>query len=58
VRVKKSYIEPRRTEIPYITLKQGRLNWIGHLLGMNCLLKHVTEGMIEGRIDGKTRKKT
>jgi hypothetical protein len=25
---------------------------------MNCLRKHVIEGKIEGRSDGKTRKKT
>jgi hypothetical protein len=29
----------------------------GHILHKSCLLKHVTEGKIGGRIDGKTRKK-
>ena len=37
----------------------GGANWIGYVLHRNSLLKHVTEGKIEGRIsDGKTRKKT
>ena len=25
-----------------------KANWIGHNMRMNCLLKHVTEGKIEG----------
>ena len=33
-------------------------NWIGLILRRDCLVKHVIEGMIEGRSDGKTRKKT
>jgi hypothetical protein len=28
-----------------------KANWIGHILNKNCLLKHVTEGKIEGRIE-------
>jgi len=27
-----------------------KANWIGHILCRNCLLKHVTEGKIKGRI--------
>jgi hypothetical protein len=27
------------------------VNWIGHILRRNCLLKHVIEGMIEGRVE-------
>jgi hypothetical protein len=26
-------------------------NWIGHILRRNCLLKHVIEGKLEGRIE-------
>jgi hypothetical protein len=33
------------------TAKRKKANWIGHILCRNCLLKHVTEGKIEGRID-------
>jgi hypothetical protein len=41
------------------TKKREEANWIGHILCRNCLLKHVIEGTIEGRIcDGKTRNKT
>jgi hypothetical protein len=28
-----------------------RLDWIGHILRRNCLLKHVIEGTTEGRIE-------
>jgi len=27
------------------------MNWIGHILRGNCLLKHVIEGKIEERIE-------
>jgi hypothetical protein len=30
------------------TIKQKKANWIGHILRRNCLLKHTTEGKIEG----------
>jgi hypothetical protein len=30
------------------TIKIRKANWIGHILRRNCLLKHVTEGKIEG----------
>jgi hypothetical protein len=33
------------------TIKRRRGNWIGHILRRNCLLKHVTEGKIEERIE-------
>jgi hypothetical protein len=39
----KYYIESRR--------RRRKANWIGHILRRNCLLKHVTEGMLEGRIE-------
>jgi hypothetical protein len=32
------------------TVKRRKGNWIGQIWPMNCLLKHVIEGMIEGRI--------
>jgi hypothetical protein len=31
-------------------MKKRKANWIGHILRSNCLLKHVIEGKIEGRI--------
>ena len=33
------------------TIKIRMANWIGHILSRNWLLKHVTEGNIEGRIE-------
>jgi hypothetical protein len=33
------------------TIKRRTANWIGHILRRNCLLKHVIEGKLEGRIE-------
>ena len=35
---------------PHI-LKRMKANWIGLIFRRKCLLKHATEGKIEGRID-------
>jgi hypothetical protein len=35
------------------TIKRRKANWIRHILRRNCLLKHVIEGKIEGRIEDK-----
>jgi hypothetical protein len=43
------YTESRMTGISYI--KRMTANWIGHNWHRNCLLNHVIEGKIEGRID-------
>jgi len=42
------------------TMKPTKAKWISNILRRNCLLKHVTDGKIEGRSGGKgkTRKKT
>jgi hypothetical protein len=42
------------------TIKRRKINWIGRILHMNCLLKHITEGKTgeRGQSDRKTRKKT
>jgi len=34
-------------------IKRRKANWIDHILHINCLLKHVIEGKIEGREDEK-----
>jgi hypothetical protein len=39
------------------TIKRRKAKWIVQL-HRNCLLKHITEGKIEGRSYGKRRKKT
>jgi hypothetical protein len=31
--------------------ERRKANWIGHILRRNCLLKHVIEGKIKGRIE-------
>jgi hypothetical protein len=31
-------------------------NWTGHILHSNCLLKHVTEGKVDGMIEVKERR--
>jgi hypothetical protein len=33
------------------TIKRRKANWIGHILRRNCLLKHVIEGKLEGRLE-------
>jgi hypothetical protein len=46
--------------IPH-TVKRRKSNWTGNILCRNCLLKHVIEGKLEGKIEvtgrqGKRRK--
>jgi hypothetical protein len=36
--------------------KKRKANWIGHILRRNCLLKHVIEGKLEGRIEMTVRR--
>jgi hypothetical protein len=33
------------------TMKRRKANWIGYILRRNCLLKHVIERKLEGRIE-------
>ena len=37
-------------------MKIKKANWIGRIVRRNCLLKHVTEGKLEGRIDVSGRR--
>jgi hypothetical protein len=39
------------------TIKRRKANWIGHILGRNCLLKHVIEEKVEGRIEMTGRRR-
>jgi hypothetical protein len=34
-----------------LSICKKKANWIGHFLHRNCLLKHVIEGKLEGRIE-------
>ena len=38
------------------TIKRRKSNWIGHNWHRNCLLKHVIEGNIEGRVEVTVRR--
>jgi hypothetical protein len=38
------------------TIKRRKANWIGHFLRRNCLLKHVIEGKIKGKIEVTERR--
>jgi hypothetical protein len=31
-----------------LTIKIGKVNWIGHIVPRDCLLKHIIEGKIDG----------
>jgi len=33
------------------TMTRRKANWIGHIFRRNCLIKHVIESEIEGRIE-------
>jgi hypothetical protein len=37
-------------------IKRRKDNWIGHILRRNCLLKHVIEGKLEGKIEMTERR--
>jgi hypothetical protein len=51
------HIGSRSRRISY-TVDRRKAGWIGDTLHGNCLIKHVIEGKIEGRIgDGKTTMK-
>jgi hypothetical protein len=39
------------------TIKRRKANWISHILRRNCLLKHVIEGKLEGRIEMTGRRR-
>jgi hypothetical protein len=40
----------------YPAYNKKKANWIGHILRRNCLLKHVIEGKLEGRIEMSGRR--
>ena len=37
-------------------IRKRKANWIGHILGRNCLLKQVIEGKIKGEMEAKRRR--
>jgi hypothetical protein len=51
-KVLKSYaVKDKRSSLHTSTMKRRGANWFGHILCRNCLLKHVMEGMKDGRIE-------
>ena len=40
------------------TIRRRKANWVGYIVGRNCLLKHVIEGKIEGRVEVTGRRGT
>jgi hypothetical protein len=54
----KKYYTVREERNILHTTKRRNANWIGHILRRNSLLKHLTEGKLEGRIEmtGRRRK--
>ena len=45
--VKNGVLDDRNTQH---TINRRKANWIGHTLCRNCLLKHVNDGKVEGRM--------
>jgi hypothetical protein len=39
------------------TIKENKANWIGHILRRNCLLTHVIEGKVVGKIGVPERRR-
>ena len=37
-------------------IKIRKTNWIGHILRGNCLLKHVIQGKVEGKLEVRGRR--
>jgi hypothetical protein len=49
--MEKYYIQSRRRGTSNIQKKGGKFKWIDHMLLRNCLLKHMIEQKLEGRIE-------
>jgi hypothetical protein len=54
----KYYIERKKEETSLSTIKKRKFDRICHNLQMKRLQQHDIEGMMEGRSEGKTKKKT
>ena len=56
-RVRKGVLSSAKSDRSILhTVKRRKANWIGHILRRNCLLEHVTEGKIQGRIEVTRRR--
>jgi hypothetical protein len=52
----KKYTESRGEEYPTWNRKRNA-HWIGHILHMNYILKHVIEGKREGKLEVRGRRR-
>jgi hypothetical protein len=52
-RTKSETVSHRNREVKNTlrAIRRNKSKWIGHKLCMNCLLKHMKEGNIEGEIE-------
>ena len=50
-RIKNKELHRGKVERNLLQTVKIKVNWIVHVLRSNCLLNHVTEGEIEGRLD-------
>jgi hypothetical protein len=41
----------RRKGTSYLQENEEKTNWIGHVLGTNCLLSHIADGKKEGMME-------
>jgi len=55
--MKKYYLRTKEERNIVHTIKRGKVNWTGHILLTNCLLKHITEGNTEGTGRRERRRK-
>jgi len=49
-------VQEERNILHTSTVYRREANWIGHILRRDCLLKHVIEGKVEGRIEVTVRR--
>jgi len=49
--MKNFYKEPVKERNIIQKTKRRKANWIGHVLHTNCLIKHVAEGNVKGRLE-------
>jgi hypothetical protein len=43
----KYYVKVKEQRNILLTIRENKANWIGHVLRMNCLIKHVIEGKMD-----------
>ena len=49
--MKKYYTKSKKKRNILQTIIRRMVNWTGHILCRNCLLEHIIEGKVEGRME-------